>query len=136
MGRIGVLLGLLLASGASTGLAQAGDEWVLDTDEMPPPLALVRYKPRSAASGDWILGTMTSILMRVRTCAAVDTHLLDDPLLVIGNDDSLEVAWRGGSTMHPRDRAQVDSMADGSTWLPVNLGKALEGVPVCLPEYR
>lgn len=136
MRRISVLLGLLLVAGASAASAQTGDEWVPNTDEMPPLLALVRYKPRWAASGDWILGTITSISMRVRTCTAVDTHLLDDPLLVVGKDDSLEVAWRGGSTMHPRDRAQVDSMAAGSTWLPVSLGKALEGVPECVPEYR
>lgn len=136
MRRVSLVLGLLLAAGASTASAQAGDEWVLDTDEMPPLLSLVRYKPASAISGDWILGTMASVRMRVRHGEAIDTKLPNDPLLIIGQDDSLEVAWRGGSTMHPRNRLEVDSMAIASTWLPVNLGKALEGVPACLPEPR
>ena len=136
MMRLVVLLGLMLMAGAGTVSAQAESDTLPDATRMPPTRALVRYKPRSGATGDWILGSMAVVRMTGGTCIGVFTEVPDDPIFIVGKRDSLEVASQEGSVMLPRGRAQIDSMAAGATWQRVDLAQALEGIPDCLPGYR
>lgn len=131
----GLLVTVLLLFSAGPAWAQADvDSAAPNADELPPQHALVRLDPAWDPSGDWIFGTLTFARTQQRRCPAIITHVPDASAYIVGNADSLELAWRDGAALFPHNRTQVDSMAAGATWHRVNLAKALEGVPECLPE--
>ena len=137
MRRIGLVAFALVLCSAGPAWAQAeAESAVPDVEALPPMRALVRYKPRSGAAGDWMLGTMSLASMGQRTCNVVFTHVADDPAYVVFGADSLELAWRDGAALFPHNRAQVDSMAHDVAWHTVNLSRALEGLPECRPSFR
>lgn len=133
MRRVGSLLVTLALSVSSAVSAHAQADSTPSVDRMPALNTLVRLKPMTGVSGDWILGTLTFAAMQGQRCLVLVTHMPDAPAWVVRRGDSLELAWRGGSAMRPGNRAQIDSMAAGTTWHRVNTAKALEGMPECLP---